>query len=487
MNSSGFRRLVAGGIVLLLPIVALWVFLQTPAPPAAFIRVRDPLGTPVPGAAVRIEGLRTKPGPYQGNWYACPEPFAAVVTTDGAGVARMPYPRNVFEKIETGTLCLSVDHPNFVPDRPERVVASALPAGAPVRQRLGDLWDRIRRHSVIVRPDPVVLKVGANLFFNATSGPVADPARLFVMTSGLDARDSNSWIRPGPGVIGTRRLAPGKPMLQVVQLDSNGVPWFSETMRVDAVAGRTNEVSVGLYRGSTVRGNLDAGVPRPVRQGRVVAQVWPEGFRPEDSPPSWHAWTPVDADGSFQLVGLPAGKLEVVVLCDGFISTNGPGRFSMRYPQVHALGREDLSIVVGMEPTARVSVRVVDEGGSPIRGARVVAWPNVRYGEWSATVVGSDLHNTAEFLMDPSGGRGWRIVPVPDFEGVADEHGEAVIPNLPATTDRLGVEHPEFVLPASGTPAAGMQREARISLVAGSTNRIVLHMEPKGRSPVGHY
>lgn len=463
------------------------VLVQKPVSPVAYLRVRDALGKPVSGAAVRVEGLRTKAGPYQGNWYVCPEPFTAVVTTDDAGVARMPYPGTVFERIETGTLCLSVDHPNFVPDRPERVVASALPAGAPVRERLGDLWDRIRRHSVITRPDPVVLRAGAPLFLHATSGPVADPTRLFVITSGLDSRDPKNWVRPGPGVIGTHRLAPGKPTLQLVQLDSNGVPWFSETRRVDLLAARTNGVSMGLYRGSTVRGTLDSAVPRPVRQGRVVAQVWPEGFRPEDSPPSWHAWSPVDADGSFQLVGLPAGRLEVVVLCDGFISTNGPGKFSMRYPQAHTLGHEDLAIMVGMEPTARLVVHVTDERGNPVRDARVAAWPNVRYGEWAATVVASDLHNTVESLTAPGAGAGWRIVPVPDFEGTTDEHGDAVIPNLPATTDRLGVQHSQFDLPATGTPTAGMNREARISLVAGASNRITLHLEPKGSSPVTHY
>lgn len=487
MNSSAARKIIAVGIVLLLAMVAVWVLIQTPAPPVAFVRVWDVLGKPVSGAVVRVQGLRTKPGPYQGNWYVCSEPFTAVVTTDDAGVARMPYPRNVFEKIETGTLCLSVDHPDFVPDFPERVVASALPAGAPFRERLGELWDRIRRRSVITRPDPVVLKAGAPLFLNATSGPVADPTRLFVITSRLDPWDSNSWVRPGPGVIGTHRLAPGKPMLQVVQLDSNGAPWFSETVLMDAVADRTNQVSVGLYRGSTVRGTLDSAVPRPVRRGRVVAQVWPVGLRPEDLPPSWHAWSPVDADGSFQLAGLPAGNLEIVALCEGFVSTNGPGKFSMRYPQVHALGREDLSIVVGMEPTARLAVHVTDERGNPIREARVAAWPNVRYGEWSATVIASDLFNTVESLLAPTENHGWRVVPVPDFEGVSDEQGNAVIPNLPVTTDRLSVTHPGFVLPATGTPSTGMSRDARISLVAGASNRISLHLEPKDSSPVTHY
>ena len=40
-------------------------------------------------------------------------------------IARVPYPKYVFERIETGTLCLSVNHPDFVPDRPERIVATA--------------------------------------------------------------------------------------------------------------------------------------------------------------------------------------------------------------------------------------------------------------------------------------------------------------------------------------------------------------------------
>ena len=486
MSTTRSGGIVALGVLILLGVLALAVFWK-PESPTALIRVKDVFGKPVPGAVVRIEGLRTKPGPYSGGWYGCPEPYVTPAITDDEGFAKVSYPGRVFEQIETGTLCLSVDHPKFVRDRPERVVASALPAGAPIRERLGELWDRIRRHSVITRPDPVVLKAGAPLFLNATSGPIADPARLFAITSGLDPRDSNSWVRPGPGVIGTHRLAPGKLMLQLVQLESNGTPWFSETVLMDVVADRTNQVSAGLYRGVTVRGTLDAEVPRPVRQGRAVAQVWPEGFRPEDSPPSWHAWAPVDADGSFQLAGLPAGKLEVVVLCEGFISTNGPGRFSMRYPQVHDLGREDLSIVVGMEPTARLAVHVTDERGHPVRDARVVAWPNVRYGEWAATVVASDLHNTLESLSAPASDHGWHLVPVPDFEGTTDEQGDAVVPNLPTTTDRLGVQHPQFDLPATGTPATGMNREARISLVAGASNRITLHLEPKGSAPVTHY
>lgn len=356
-----------------------------------------------------------------------------------------------------------------------------------MQARLGEWWDRIRNHSLIIHQDPLVLRTGAHLFLHATSGPVTASGRMFILTSGLDIRDSNSWVRPGPGVVGTRRLPPGKPSLQGVAFDDAGHPWFSPVIQESLVAGKTNDFAVAFSRGVTVRGTLDPSVPRPVSQGRVMAQVWPAGFRPEDSPPSWHSWSPVKPDGSFELAGMPPGDLEVVALCDGFVSTNGPGKFSVRYPQRHVLGREDLSIVIGMEPTSRVFARVLDERGNPVRGARVVAWPNARYGEWAAVILASDRYTTASLLLSESEDSNWWGSPVPDFEGVSDEQGLAVIPNLPATTDRLGVQHPQFGLPAIGTPATGMNREARISLVAGDSNRITLHLEPKGSAPVTHY
>src|SRR5438034_4573000 len=101
-------------------------------------------GKPLTGAIILPEGLRTKPGPYVSGWYTWLANVNGVpnppVATGKDGCALVPYPKFVFERIETGTLCLSVNHPDFVPDRPERVVATAPPAGAPWRVRLDDLW-----------------------------------------------------------------------------------------------------------------------------------------------------------------------------------------------------------------------------------------------------------------------------------------------------------------------------------------------------------
>src|SRR5262249_51329295 len=142
----------------------------------------------------------------------------------------------------------------------------------------------------------------------------------------------------------------------------------------------------------------DPMVPRPVKRGRVVANIWPAGCKPQDAPPQWHDWAPVQEDGSFTLESLPEGDLEIAALCDGFVSTNGPGQFHFRYPQKHLLGTNDIAITVGMEPTACLEVKVTDHEGQPLRNVHVTTWPNVRYGEWGAVILMADRYKTSDVL-----------------------------------------------------------------------------------------
>src|SRR6185503_5697530 len=104
-------------------------------------------------------------------------------------------------------------------------------------------------------------------------------------------------------------------------------------------------------------------------------------LQPKDEPPQWHAWTTVKEDGTFAIDNLPAGDLEILALCGGFVSTNGPGKSGFRYPQKHLLSTNDLEITIGMEPTARLEVTVHDEKGRPLKDVQVQTWPNARYGE----------------------------------------------------------------------------------------------------------
>jgi hypothetical protein len=267
------------------------------------------------------------------------------------------------------------------------------------------------------------------------------------------------------------------------------VTWFSDVVQVDTLAGAAHAVVVDLKPGATVHGELDSTVPRPVTNGRVIANVWPQAHKPQDSPPQWHAWSTVRDDGSFQVGFLPPGDLEVVVLCDGFVSTNGPGQSRMRYPQKHVLGSSDLAITIGMEPTARLEVRVTDDQGKPLKDAHVSTWPNVRYGEWWATILASDCYNTADGLKagPEAKAMGWFRSAPPDFEGTSDGLGLAVLPNLPPEVYSLSVEHPDFVLPAVVAPGGEKNREARVTLVPGRTNHAAVRLERREQAPISHY
>ena len=476
------------GVLLFLVIGLVVLIVTAPEHPVALLRVVDASGKPVAGATIVPEGLRTKDGPYRGGWYGWrtgPETVTNTpVNTDAEGCAQVPYPKFVFERIETGVLCLSVNHPDFVPERPERTVATALPAGAPLQSRLKDLWDRLRRKALISRPDPIVLQQGATLRISIAPRVDSPPAQLFAQVSGVDVNDG-FWVRPEPGVIFTRRLAAGTRTVRAVMLSSNETARFSEIVSITALAGQTNELALSLNRGAMVRGRLD-GATTPVQNGRVVAHLWPPGVKPDENPPQWHAWSDIKEDGSFAISSLPEGDLEIVAMCDGFVSTNGPGRSNMRYPQKYSFGSSNLDLVIGMEPTARLEVKVTDPNGTALPDVRVMTWPNVRYGEWAATILMSDCYNTADFLLKADKQQWWERS-VPGFTGVSDANGLAVLANLPPEADQLAVEHPNFVLPIVRGSTGQQHRQASFTLVAGRTNRISIQLEPKDVSRIRHY
>ena len=161
----------------------------------------------------------------------------------------------------------------------------------------------------------------------------------------------------------------------------------------------------------------------------------------------------------------------------------------MRYPQKHVVGTNDLAIIVGMEPTARLEVHVTDGKGQAVKGARVATWPNVRYGEWSATILLSDCYNSADYYLSNAVIRrspGW-FRSVSDFEGTTDASGLAVIPNLPVTVTEFSVEHPQLALPSVVTAGGDRRRYATVKLFAGQTNEASVQLEPRERSPISHY
>ena len=470
-----------------------WLIFSLQRFPVAVIRAVDASGKPVAGAIIRPDGLRTKPGPYVSGhygWATAPSwPPNRPVVTDADGWARVPYPKYVFERIETGQISFSIQHPDFVPDRPFRVVDTKPPAGAPWRVWLNYVGGRLRLKALVARTDPVVLLRGGVLRITARPGSSApDSPPVFAQISGEAAINPDSWQRPQPGVLLTRQLEPGPRLVRAVQFDSHDLAWFSEAFTVNGAAGATNDLTVDLRPGVMVHGRLDESVPRPITHGRAIAQVSPPDAKSQDSPPVWHTWAKIRSNGTFDIGALPAGDLEIVAICDGYVSTNGPGQFksSMRYPQKRVLGSNDLELIIGMEATGGLEVTLRDEAGKPVPNAVVATSPNVRYGEWWANILGSDCYHTADHLRPDPKQTGWSD-PFPGFSGTTDVSGIVVLFNLPLEVKRFGVSHPQYALPAIGTASGGKSRDASVTLTAGETNHVEARLERIDQSPIKHY
>ncbi|HEY6227810.1 MAG TPA: carboxypeptidase-like regulatory domain-containing protein, partial [Verrucomicrobiae bacterium] len=355
----------------------------------------------------------------------------------------------------------------------------------PIRERFQDFIARIRNKTLVVEPDPIVLKKGGILKISVRetqNGSREWP--LFGQVSGNSDSTSNFWVRPEPGVIATRRLAEGTQVVSVVQFDRAGAAWFSEAHQVVSKPGVAVELEVDLQRGVALRGAIDRTVPRPIKNGRVIVQITPSGHLRQESPPGWHSWAKVNEDGRFEIPSLPPGDLEVVALCQGFISTNGPGKTHMRYPQKHVLGTNDLEIEIGMEPTTRLEVTVLDDKGQPLPDALVMTAPNVRYGEWAATIFASDLYKTEDLLRGVGPTPSMADWMIQDFSGKSDKTGVAVLPNLPPEIRRFYVHHDMFGLPV--VDQGRKEREAPVTLRVGVTNYVTVKLERLDQKPIAH-
>ncbi len=170
------------------------------------------------------------------------------------------------------------------------------------------------------------------------------------------------------------------------------------------------------------------------------------------------------------------------------MSTNGPGKYNFHYPQTNTISTNDLAITIGMEPTARLEILVLDDHGKPLPGVKVSSWPNVRYGEWAAVVLAGDCYNTADAYLSKTGLnlRGFMHT-IADFQGESDSSGVAVIPNLPLEAKRFAVDDPHFALPAVADSSGQKRREASVNLTPGTNNRVTITLEPIDQSPITHY
>jgi hypothetical protein len=387
-------------------------------------------------------------------------------TSDADGNALISFPAHPLDNLTTGTVIVLVQHPDACPAHVE------LPIDA---------------------TPPVTLVRGTKIVFSAQSLPGVKITRVHVELA--DERRQApffGWTYLDDSLGATTRLPEGKYLARLAAEADDGKFYFSDAVWFSLPTSTPIPVErLPVRQGDTIKGMLDPAVPRPIEEGWINAQVAFPEVAPNTCAPlflPWWAAVRIEANGSFVLRNLPPGTLQIIAVCTGYVSadTSNKGRSNIREGQV--IAREDGIVTVPMEQTGSARITVLTPDGKPLPGATVQFNPNQKLGRITS-IVGS-RHDSAESRRNRADSS---VTPIqrfiPRFDAVTDEHGIAVIRELPAGEDTFTVRSELFDMPIEVDEQTDGRRHcfpriprrmARVKVLAGAEVSAQIRMETKG-------
>ncbi len=447
------------------------------------VRVVNSAGEPIAGATVVPWAIHTARG--HGTWntsgYGKSEPPS--LTTNEQGEVTLPFPRyaNPAEKIPPRSLTCRISHPDY---------ADSTYNDADVRA------ERIESLATFT------LLPGAKIEISASAnGQPLPHDHLYALWNGYTGNDREL---DDSGHLKLPQLPAGPTLFRLVYLPPDGERLFSKVKHLRLKDGEHLELEFDLKPGLTVQGKLDNSVPRPVKAGRVVGEVL--DFYPSDKPDSskkyaddafytslqWRVWAAINADGTFELNGLPAGDLQLIGLCEGFRAANGtapdfakelPNKASsLERPQVFEIDESGAEVTLEMNPAAECRIEVVGPDQQPVVGAECNFWPNVHWWRGGSQIYCAPLYASEELLQNP--GQLQEILADRSnglYSAKTNSYGLAVVGGLPSGSNDFNVQHARYELPL----AENNQRSGEINLVAGEQGSIKVLLQPKGTEFVG--
>jgi hypothetical protein len=462
--------LITFALLLLIAMACLIIALRTP--PIVQVRVVDPAGKPIKDAIIKPYALRGSDGGHYG-WSTNFAIHSKEVRSNEKGLARVEYPTYLIEGIRCTEVTFTIEHPNYSSDDPSVAVPAPLPSTAPLIEKFNHMRLRLNKkgpaQDIKLRPGAVLILSG---HISGAATPVEKIFAIASTSSGVFRE--NFWHRDGPRLL-TGQMPPGSLFLQLVHRGPDGTNYFSEVQLMSIKSGETNQLDLSLRPGIQISGRLDDNVPRPIRNGLVSLRTIK--LREKDiNPLMWSDYQEVNADGTFQFKAVPPGRIEILVLCDGFISKNPTNAFRITQPQVYNLTKS-AELNIEMEPTGTAQVRVLDPDGKPLPNAQVSFWPNERWAEWSAWVLGTSFYRTADILQD-SRDDSWRHISrsIRDFRATTDSNGLAQINEIPSGAEGFSVSHNDYVLPINKD-----RRTDQITIIAARTNYATAKLQHKGK------
>lgn len=318
---------------------------------------------------------------------------------------------------------------------------------------------------------------------------------------------NNNWSEDD-GVLTLRRLdltsQKASRWLRVVHAPEQGPVLFSDVIDLKQYTSNPISIEATLNPGTQVTGRLSAEVPRPIKNGRVIAAVY-SGPDAHDTV-FWGSLAEITPQGTFTLGTLPRDEdVQLIALCDGWVSqtptlselesyseTNGielpvPSRrgyqlSGMLYPRLHRASGDSSETVIPMERTASCEVTVVDEEGHPIPDAKVTCMMFQSFFRRNGTFdLGTGWDSLAYARAHITTGkvpRGLNGGEKRSFEATTNQDGVAFIPEIAGGMLRaydgrsfpLAVHHPDY-RDQQGLPPLG---NLSINLKPGESGKITV-------------
>ncbi len=302
----------------------------------------------------------------------------------------------------------------------------------------------------IVLIEPTTVEIQAH-----RRSELAPADRLYPMLAAV--ADYSDWsVEKDKLVLRRIDLASDQPWrwLRLVHVPEKGPAWFSELIDLKQRDDNPISIDVPLKLGVRVVGRLADTVPRPVKNGHVVAEIvhgtdwWNNWY--------WAATAEIAEDGTFALNSLPTDEnLQIIALCDGWVSSSasaesvkeytekyhwqgvhyqGPDT-TFVYPQLVRLEGPTADVEMPMDPTATCEIMVVDENKQPIADAEIHFWPNQLFFNSGSNIVGEG-NDTLTVISEMLKSGNHKIPPferdLKRYSATTNSEGKATIANLPA-------------------------------------------------------
>ncbi len=468
-------------LVYLMVIAGLAVLLlKYPLPQMGVMRIVDEQGKPVAGAVVMMDAVRPKSNRgyylWREEWHGPRGPYVS----DTDGLVRFAYPNFAAEEFETETVGYYVRHDGYCPTGAFFTVDDRPPGSYGLAARLKYHWHKLFENSSSKKDErEVEIRRGAIIEVRGVwEGNTVRPDELLPVVERRRMQGAK-WRASAEDVLCCTQMHPRDFKFFVAWLPENGKGYFSGVWTNLGITGLTNRHELVLNAGVKVFGRLSNNVPRPVERGRVnvISRI--------DNGLSWRDWLEVAPDGTFEFTALPAGKLEMAGICNGFVSRRGSQTNAYQanlaatapIPQEFLISGEEVAITLEMESGTACVVTIVGPDGKPVQGAHVQFHQNL-YSSIGTTVFPGNVFRSREMGRDDSGAVFEESALAEQrFAGRTNGKGMVTISDMPGGYTFIEVTHDLFELPAD---PMGTYRVIDLKLASGQTNHQLVVMQKKG-------